>query len=93
MALSAQLNFLWRVVLKSGPMIAMFMAVYMVLVSAFAFLCMFVFGWDQRDFHNLPSAVFSMLRLSLGMLDFDYKVCRDCLLRTSPLFAETGDFD
>jgi len=72
MTLSVKLNFLWRVVVGSGPMIAAFFVVYLILIFAFAFLCMFVFGWDSRDFHNVPSALFSTLRLSLGMLDFNY---------------------
>ena len=76
MNLSDSLNFMFKIAARATGEIAGFMVVYTLLLLSCAFLSTTLFGYEMREFHNLASAMTSLMRLSVGILDFDYNLMK-----------------
>jgi hypothetical protein len=86
MNFSDNLNFMFKVVTRSKNELFGFMVVYFLLISCFAFLASTLFGYEMREFHNFASSITSCVRLSVGILDFDYNVMKEAEGFWAPLF-------
>ena len=86
MNFSDNLNFMFKVVTRSKNELIGFMVVYFLLISCFAFLASTLFGYEMREFHNFASSITSCVRLSVGILDFDYNVMKEAEGFWAPLF-------
>ena len=86
MSLSDSLNFMYKVVLRAKGEIAGFMVVYLVLIACSALLATTLFGYEIRDFHNFASSIMSLIRLSVGILDFDYTQMKEADAFFAPVF-------
>eukprot|EP01051_Picozoa_sp_SAG22_P025087 SAG22_NODE_7267_length_756_cov_1.272451_1_plen_182_part_01 len=51
--------------------------VFLLILTAFALLFSMLLGAQARDVHNVPSAFISLMRLTVGILDFDYTQWKD----------------
>lgn len=86
MNFSDNLNFMFKVVTRSKNELIGFMVVYFLLIACFAFLASTLFGYEMREFHNFASSLTSCVRLSVGILDFDYNVMKEAEGFWAPLF-------
>ena len=86
MNLSDSLNFMFKIAARATGEIAGFMVVYTLLLLSCAFLATTLFGYEMREFHNLASAMTSLMRLSVGILDFDYNLMKTADAFWAPLF-------
>jgi hypothetical protein len=86
MSLSDNLNFMYKILLRAKSEIFGFMTVYAILMACFAFFTQQLFGYEIRNFHNFQSALISLIRLSVGILDFDYVAMKEADSAFSPLF-------
>jgi Ca2+-binding EF-hand superfamily protein len=66
MTLDRRFYFMIRVMDTSKSMLAVFLLIFLILIVAFAFMTMFLFGFKSRDFHNIVSAICTMFQVSLG---------------------------
>ena len=73
MSLNMRLSLLVRVILHAKSMIAVFLVAYFLFTLAFSFLTQYMFGWYSRDFHNLASAFFAMIRTPPGESEKPYE--------------------
>ena len=76
MNLSDSLNFMFKIAARATGEIAGFIVVYTLLLLSCAFLSTTLFGYEMREFHNLASSMVSLMRLSVGILDFDYNLMK-----------------
>jgi hypothetical protein len=86
MSFSDNLSFMFKVITRAKTELGGFMIVYLLLIGCFAFLASTLFGYEMREFHNFASALMSLVRLSVGLLDFDYNVMKEAEGFWSPLF-------
>ena len=93
MNFSDNLNFVFKVVSRAKTELLGFMFVYFLIILCFAFLASTLFGYEMREFHNLASALMSLVRLSVGLLDFDYDTMKTAEGFWAPLFLTTFVFD
>eukprot|EP01050_Picozoa_sp_SAG11_P012736 SAG11_NODE_1436_length_4909_cov_3.825780_10_plen_73_part_00 len=64
--------FLWRVLGHAKLELGAFLVVFLLILVAFALLFSMLFDYAARDVHNAPSAFISLMRLTVGILDFNY---------------------
>jgi hypothetical protein len=69
-SVSQQMQALFNTMMKAAPDLGAFLFGFVVLVAGFSFSGVMLWGSLVAEFHNLPSAFSTLLRLSLG--DFDY---------------------
>ena len=81
-----QISFMWRVVGSAKVDLLAFATVFLLLLGAFALLCQKLWGSSERNFHNLPTAFLSLLRMTVGTLDFDYSVMKENESFFAPVF-------
>lgn len=86
MNFSDNLNFVFKVVSRAKTELLGFMLVYVLLIACFAFLASTLFGYEMREFHNFASAMMSLVRLSVGLLDFDYDTMKTAEGFWAPIF-------
>lgn len=86
MNFSDNLSFVFKVVSRAKTELLGFMFVYFLIILCFAFLASTLFGYEMREFHNLASAIMSLVRLSVGLLDFDYDVMKTAEAFWAPIF-------
>ena len=72
MNLNEGLSFLWRVLGHAKWELLAFLIVFLLLLVAFSLLFSMLLGFSVREMHNVPSALLSLMRLTVGVLDFDY---------------------
>jgi hypothetical protein len=84
LGLSKRMLTVWVTIQRALPDMLAFAIGFLVLVSGFACLGYFIFGFVLQDFHNIVSAIASLLRMALG--DFDYRVLADARPTLAPLF-------
>ena len=66
MTIDRRFYFIIRVMDMSKGMLAVFLLIFFLFITAFAAMTMFLFGFKSRDFHNIVSAIFTMFQVSLG---------------------------
>ena len=81
-----QVSFIWRVVGSAKLDLLAFTTVFVLLLLGFALLCSTLFGSVEKNFHNIPTALFSLLRMTVGTLDYDYDVMKHQDSTFAPVF-------
>lgn len=81
---SLRLNLLWRVVDLAVLQLMNFMLIIAVLLLSFAYLSVTNFGPTIRGFHNVPSAMMSMVQMSTGDVEW---AGYDDMKRAAPVLA------
>ena len=81
-----QISFMWRVVGSAKVDLFAFATVFVLLLGAFTLLCTMLWGAAERNFHNIPTAFLSLLRMTVGMLDFDYSTMKEHEPTLAPVF-------
>ena len=79
-------DFLFRILMDAKVQLMSFAMVFFLLVIAFAFAGVSIFGHQAREFHNVATAIVSLIRLSVGVLDFDYSEWKKGDAFLAPLF-------
>lgn len=67
---SLRLNLLWRVVDMAVFQLMNFIVIIGVLLLSISFLCVTSFGASVRGFHNVPSAMMTMVHMSTGDVEW-----------------------
>lgn len=67
-----QVSFLFRVVGSASRELAAFFFTFIIMLFAFSMFAVALFGNAERNFHNVPTAFISLLRMTVGTLDYDY---------------------
>jgi hypothetical protein len=81
-----QISFMWRVVGSAKVDLFAFATVFVLLLGAFTLLCTMLWGAAERNFHNIPTAFLSLLRMTVGTLDFDYSIMKEHEPTLAPVF-------
>jgi hypothetical protein len=72
-----QISFMFRVVGSASTELAAFFFSFIIILIAFAMFVLLLFGSRERQFLNLPTAILSLLRMSVGTLDYDYILMKE----------------
>jgi hypothetical protein len=81
-----QVSFMWRVVGSAKVDLAAFFCVFLLLLAAFSLFTNQLFGFADRNFHNVPQAFVSLLQMTVGTLDYDYALIRETDTTHAPIF-------
>lgn len=66
-------NVLWSTIDRAKAQLFTYLVVMLIIMGAFALLCVMMWGYTSKTFHNIPTAVFSLVRLSSGESELDYQ--------------------
>lgn len=86
MNLSERLSFLWRVLGHAKLELMAFLGIFLVLLSSFALLATVMMGYRARELHNVPTALLSLLRLTVGIYDLNYNEWKEADPIWAPIF-------
>ena len=86
MNLSERLSFLWRVLGHAKVELLAFLGIFMVLLLSFGLLATTLMGYHVRELHNVPTALLSLLRLTVGTFDLQYDDWKDADPIGAPIF-------
>jgi hypothetical protein len=64
---------LWSTIDRAKAQLFTYLIVMLIIMMAFALLCVMMWGYTAKTFHNIPTAVFSLVRLSSGESELDYQ--------------------
>jgi hypothetical protein len=87
MSLSPNVYFTWKVLIAARQEMYGFLIVFFMLMACFAFMATAIFGFKLRYFHNFASSFLSLIRLSVGILDFDYAEWQEADDVWAPIFV------
>ena len=63
-----------------------FLVVFLIVLACFSFWATAMLGFKLRYFHNFSSSMISLIRLSVGVLDFDYNEWQEADDLWAPIF-------
>ena len=92
MNLSERLSFLWRVLGHAKVELMAFLVLFLVLLLSFSLLASVMMGYHARELHNIPTAALSLLRLTVGIFDFNYGEWQEADPLWAPVFIVTFIF-
>ena len=64
---------MWNTMDKAKWQLLQYLVVMLVIVGAFALLSVMMWGYTSKTFHNIPTAVFALVRVSAGEGELDYE--------------------
>lgn len=71
LSLSRKVSVLWLTLGRATPLLLAFFVGFALIVAAFGFLSLMLFGTTLPAFHSFGAATSTLLRMSLGELDYD----------------------
>ena len=57
---------------KAKAQLFSYFMVLLLIISSFALLCVMMWGYTSANFHNIPSALYALVRLASGEAELDY---------------------
>ena len=63
---------LWDTLSAARYQLFAYSMVMLIMINAFAFLTVMLWGYSSKFFHNMPTAFFALVRLTAGEADMDY---------------------
>lgn len=63
---------LWITIDKAKHQLVAYGTVMAVLIMSFTWLTVFLWGYQSTSFHNIPSALFALIRMSVGETEMEY---------------------